>query len=51
MTYISNLEYYTNNGNVPTDVNWGSYQYVNLYDIVNNFMLSDRDWETLPLFV
>ena len=34
MTYISNLEYYTNNGNVPTDVNWGSYQYVNLYDIV-----------------
>ena len=47
MTYISNLEYYTNNGNVPTDVNWGSYQYVNLYDIVNNFMLIYNDNDTL----
>jgi len=39
MAYISQFQYYTNNGNTPTDANWGSYQYVSLYDIVNNFML------------
>lgn len=39
MTYISQYAYYTNNGNNPTDANWGSYQYVSLKDIVNNFML------------
>jgi hypothetical protein len=39
MAYISQFEYYTNNGNTPQDENWGSYQYVSLYDIVNNFML------------
>lgn len=39
MAYISQFQYYTNNGNPPTDANWGSYQYVSLYDIVNNFML------------
>jgi hypothetical protein len=33
MGYISQYEYYTD------DANWGSYQYVSLYDIVNNFML------------
>ncbi len=33
MSYISQFEYYNN------DDNWGSYQYVSLYDIVNNFML------------
>ncbi len=34
-----NYKYYENNGNTPTDENWGSYQYVSLADIVNNFML------------
>jgi hypothetical protein len=39
MGYISQYEYYNNNGNNPTDANWGSYQYVSLQDIVNNFLL------------
>lgn len=39
MAYISNYQYYTNDGNVPEDANWGSYQYVSLADIVNNFIL------------
>lgn len=39
MAYISQYQYYENSGNQPTDANWGSYQYVSLYDIVNNFML------------
>lgn len=39
MAYISQFQYYTNNGNNPTDANWGSYQYVSLFDIVNNFQL------------
>lgn len=39
MSYISQYQYYTNSGVAPTDANWGSYQYVSLYDIVNNFML------------
>ena len=39
MAYISQYEYYENNGNQPENKNWGSYQYVSLYDIVNNFML------------
>lgn len=39
MAYISQYEYYDNNGNTPQDANWGSYQYVSLRDIVNNFML------------
>ena len=39
MAYISQFTYYTNNGNLPTDANWGSYQYVSLADIVNNFIL------------
>jgi hypothetical protein len=39
MGYISQYEYYTNNGNNPNDANWGSYQYVSLQDIVNNFLL------------
>lgn len=33
MTYISQFDYYTNQSN------WGSYQYVSLQDIVNNFLL------------
>lgn len=39
MAYISQYQYYENNGNTPRDENWGSYQYVSLFDIVNNFML------------
>jgi hypothetical protein len=39
MAYISQYEYYENNGNNPEDKNWGSYQYVSLTDIVNNFLL------------
>lgn len=39
MTYINQYQYYANSGNAPEDANWGSYQYVSLQDIVNNFML------------
>jgi hypothetical protein len=39
MAYINQYKYYENNGNSPEDKNWGSYQYVNLRDIVNNFLL------------
>tara|TARA_R110000772_G_scaffold10990_4_gene34699 strand:+ start:279 stop:1205 length:927 start_codon:yes stop_codon:yes gene_type:complete len=40
MAYITEYQYYENTGNPHTeDENWGSYQYVSLNDIVNNFML------------
>lgn len=39
MSYITQYKYYENEGVVREDTNWGSYQYVSLYDIVNNFML------------
>ena len=39
MAYISEYQYYENGGVDPKNENWGSYQYVSLYDIVNNFML------------
>ena len=39
MAYISQYQYYENGGLSPESANWGSYQYVSLYDIVNNFML------------
>tara|TARA_R100000935_G_scaffold22957_1_gene42213 strand:+ start:407 stop:1330 length:924 start_codon:yes stop_codon:yes gene_type:complete len=39
MAYINDYAYYANSGTNPTDANWGSYQYVSLADIVNNFML------------
>jgi hypothetical protein len=39
MAYLSQYEYYQNNGNPPQDANWGSYQYVSLEDIVNNYLL------------
>jgi hypothetical protein len=39
MAYISQYQYYENGGVVPEDKNWGSYQYVSLQDIVNNFLL------------
>ena len=39
MAYITDYQYYENNGNQPEDANWGSYQYISLNDIVNNFMV------------
>jgi hypothetical protein len=39
MAYISQFQYYENNNVIPTDKNWGSYQYVSLADIVTNFLL------------
>ena len=39
MAYITNYKYYENDGNIPKNANWGSYQFVSLSDIVNNFML------------
>ncbi len=39
MAYLTQYQYYANAGNSPDDINWGSYQYVSLADIVNNFML------------
>lgn len=39
MAYLTGYQYYENGGQSPTDENWGSYQYVSLEDIVNNFML------------
>jgi len=39
MAYISQYKYYENDGTIPLNANWGSYQYISLQDIVNNFML------------
>lgn len=39
MAYISQYQYYENGGNQPQNANWGSYQYVSLQDVVNNFIL------------
>lgn len=39
MAYLSQYQYYDNNGVAPQDQNWGSYQYVSLEDIVTNFLL------------
>jgi hypothetical protein len=39
MGYITDFQYYQNGGNIPTNENWGSYQYVSLNDIVTNFEL------------
>jgi len=39
MSYITQYQYYENGGNNPEDANWGSYQYISLYDIINNYML------------
>lgn len=39
MAYLSQYQYYDNDGNQPQDANWGSYQYVSLEDIVNNYLL------------
>lgn len=37
MAYITPYQYYTNGGTAPEDANWGSYQYVSLADVYNNF--------------
>ena len=39
MAYISQYQYYENKGTPPENINWGSYQYVSLKDIVTNFEL------------
>ena len=39
MAYLTGYEYYENEGNTPEELNWGSYQYLSLADVVNNFML------------
>ena len=39
MAYLTAYQYYTNSGVNPTSANWGSYQFVSLKDIVNNFLL------------
>tara|TARA_R100001369_G_scaffold88959_1_gene126066 strand:+ start:1165 stop:2085 length:921 start_codon:yes stop_codon:yes gene_type:complete len=39
MAYIDQKKYYTNDGANPTDLNWGSYQYISLADVVNNYLL------------
>ena len=43
MAYITQYQYYENGGLAPENKNWGSYQYVSLEDIVNNFMLMYAD--------
>lgn len=37
---ISQNTYYQNDGLVPHDANWGTYQYILLKDVINNFMLN-----------
>jgi len=39
MAYLTQYQYYENEGNNPENDNWGSYQYVSLKEIVTNFML------------
>lgn len=39
MSYITDEKYYENDGVTPENQNWGSYQFVSLDNIVNNFML------------
>jgi len=38
MAFLTDYQYYENSGVSPTDANHGSYQYINLVDIVKNFM-------------
>ena len=47
MAYISQFQYYQNDDSYPQWDNWGSYQYVSLKDIVNNYMLIYNDNDTL----
>ena len=43
MAYLNDYQYYENDGNAPADANWGSYQFVSLAEIVNNFLLMYDD--------
>lgn len=38
--HITQREYYTNSGDNPANDNWGTYQYMLLDDIINNFLLT-----------
>lgn len=40
MAYLTGYEYYENAGESPNDLNWGSYQYISLSDIINNYILN-----------
>jgi hypothetical protein len=40
MAYLNDFQYYANSGVNPTNKNHGSYQFVSLKDIVNNFQLN-----------
>ena len=39
-TNITQEQYYQNDGSNPTNENWGTYQYLLLSDIINNFLLT-----------
>lgn len=43
MAYLTQYQYYENDGSAPLNKNWGSYQYVKLTDIVNNYLLMYHD--------
>lgn len=40
MAFLTDYQYYRNEDNQPTNLNHGSYQYVSLFHIVNNFLLN-----------
>jgi len=40
MPYLTNYQYYLNGGSAPTNANHGSYQYVSVKDVVNNYMFA-----------
>lgn len=40
MAFLTDYQYYRNEDNQPTNKNHGSYQYVSLFHIVNNFLLN-----------
>lgn len=40
MAFLTDYEYHENGGKNPSDANHGSYQFVNLVDLVNNFMMN-----------
>lgn len=47
MAYLTDYQYYNNEDNDPNNKNWGSYQYVSLENIVNNFELIYKGNEEL----
>lgn len=36
--FLTNYQYYQNGGSLPEDANWGSYQYIQLDDLVDNYI-------------